>query len=306
MDNKAQTKAMPSWVLVVSLLGLVLLIVILVFQYNLFEVTESAAIDSACKTSVTLHSSFKLAGKDFFSKIKCPTRYVKVSKEKDVLPTMANELYNCWNNFGQDQLELFQHTPGEKRLYCVICSNVEFQGMNFKQPGLLNYLLKTNIPRQKKTFFEFLSNVEFSEFTEKPVQNLINVHDSNNEGLIDLSKSQSVIFVYNKTSERSKFETTFWGATRAGALGLGSTTAYLASIGGISLLGFTVLPTLAVGTVGTVTAASLGGYTGYLFGAEQSAKWKAGVLTLPYSEENINKLGCDELPIGGEGVEIII
>ncbi|MBS3113253.1 hypothetical protein J4418_04175 [Candidatus Woesearchaeota archaeon] len=302
MDKKSQTEANPIRFLLGSILIIIIAFIIISFQFNLFDILKSASTDNACKSSVVLNSVAKLSGNEFMDEIKCPTRDIKISDEKKVFPTVANELYNCWDNFGKGKLDLFKK---EKGMYCVICSRIEFTDLEGKKPGLFSYLYKTKLLNQDKTYYDALFDVNFDTITDAAVEELIQTHINKNDNL-DLSKPLGIMFLYDKTDINiGKGESTFWGATTGFLAGVG-TNAYLVSIGGVSFLGFTVVPTLVLGSGAIITGASLGTYIGYLFGHESSSEWRAGVVTMPLEQANIDKLGCVNLPVGGKEIEIIV
>jgi hypothetical protein len=291
----------PSTFMITMILIVLMTIVLIFFQSNLFNLIRATSTQNSCKVSVYTQATLKLSGHDMMetSKLDCPTNYVTVTKGKEAIPTIANEMYTCWDNFGRGQLELFQH---EDDNYCVVCSVIDFKGLEGNHPGMFNYLAYQKPKGKSLTYLEFLNNVGFSETTTKAFDNYMK------NQLVDFTRPLGIIFVYGKETMMDKKQTGLIGALGGGALG-GGLAAYSVGWTGLSVLGITLLSPLTVvsgvAAVGITAGAVAGGYGGYLLGSDQSATWDAKLLILPYNEESIKKLaGCKYLPIKGENSAI--
>lgn len=282
-----------TYIIVVTLI-FVSFIGIIFFQAQIMDFLREIGGEAPCRTSVYLHAYSKLSGKDFIqnTKLDCPTRYKEVSKENEVLPTIANEAYKCWDDFGSGQLELFDHNNWEGEVtYCHVCSTINFKGnLEGNLPGFLEYVGKYGVG--DKTYLELLYGVKFTENNMQEYKNAIVEADKNS---VNLNVPLAIIFLYDKESKLDKLYTSGIGSLVGGAIG--TTSIAYATITGA--LGIGLFPlTLGAGIITGVSV--VGAYSGYLLGSDSSADWDAKILVVPYTKQGLNKLNCQRLPIKTE------
>ncbi|MFA5141460.1 MAG: hypothetical protein WC471_00635 [Candidatus Woesearchaeota archaeon] len=304
MNKKALS--LPITYIMVLIICLVTLIVLIMFQSSIINLIKSTTTDNACKASVYLQSKLQLEGKNFIEtgNLECPTRVIELTKEAQIKPTIANELYSCWDNFGQGKWEIFK---ADSQTYCVICSNIQFKGLEGRLPGIIKYLANTKIPGESQTYFEGLNGVRFNENTISSFDNFITPEFD----YIDLTKPLSIVFVYSKRAAESKLSSTFQGIIGSTPLGMVSGTVVglytWSSLAGVTILGFGV-PAVTLGmtaAAGTITAMAIaGGAIGYMLGSTSSANWYAHVMAVPFDKDNIDKLGCTYMPVRGEVINV--
>lgn len=305
LSNLNKKGITPFNFLVMAIIILVMAMVLIFFQSDIIKFLTSTASDNLCKTSAYAQDFLKVSGEDIFEtmELDCPTRIVKVDNEKDVLPVVAEELYTCWDNFGQGKLELFKPESG---LYCVPCANIEFEGLNGYHPGLMKYLLVNKVPGGKQTYFEFLNGVSFKDDTYK---NIDSVFQNVDQKSIYLEKPLVVMFTYGKQANWDKKLLAFYGfltSTVTSSIGGIFAVAEFGFLPGITVLGLGPVTTTAlVGAVGITTIALTTSYAGYWLGSDTSADWDAKVLIIPYTEEGMKKLNCQYLPIRGDKSVIV-
>lgn len=288
---------------VITVIMLTMFIVLVFFQSQILDVMKQQAGENICKASVYFHSKLKISGKEIFQGLglDCPAKSIIIEKESEVLPTVANELANCWDNFGEGKLNVFKD---EDKTYCVPCAIINFKGLKGYHPGFLRSLTINKVPGKDMTYFEYLNGVRFTEGTLKQYQNSIAGIDKQS---IDMQKPLAILFLYGKDAHTDKK----LGATYGALLGLGVSVIggvlMLSTFGmaaGITVLGVTIVSPLymtgMLGVVGVTATTVTGGRIGYLLGSDTSADWDARVMALPYETESFKKLGCNELPVKGE------
>ena len=261
--------------------------ILFVFIRNSALVNVDVTAKEACKRSVQQYAKLKLPGIDLTrtDTIKCPTQSITISSEDEerAKSGAAKAMFDCFDQFGAGELELFDTRRGSTDNYCVVCSKLTFTEKEKEIRGLAEYLTTTTVPGQKKTYYEFLKGGVASEAEVKTVESVTPVD------VIDTSKPYAVMFAYGKT-------TGWWDKMSAGAI---AGTAGLV-VGG-AVAGFF---TGGVGWV--VAAAALTGGTSLGIAVAKApyleSDWQAGVLVMPYDEtikEILRKAGatCSEIPI---------
>lgn len=295
----------------VGLVSVVFLGVILfIFLKNSAIVNNDVTAKDACKRSVQQYAKLKLPGIDLThtDTIRCPTRSLTIDSSSDETANrgIAKAMYDCFDQFGAGELELFETRRGSTDNYCVVCSKLTFTEKDKEVRGLAAYLTIVTVPGHKYTYYGFLGG---SGVPEGDALNAAVVKDSNGNDKIDkgdsvdktvalnnipfdavnTSKNYAVMFTYGKT-------TGWWDKLSAGSI---AGTAGMV-VGG-AVAGFF---TGGVGWV--VAAAAVAGGSSTLFAVVKApnlqSDWSAGVVVLPFDDtikESLKKAGtdCKEIPI---------
>lgn len=226
---------------------------------------------------------------------------IKVQNKEDVYKALADEMANCWAEFGEGKLNYV----GEKlasHLYCSICSQIAFdKSVDFfiKAPStsgtaitneidkaeFYNYLAITNVSGKDMTYLNYLLGLKSAQTIEDALKNYKGSGTSSsgssvnvNFGTINLSQQYFVVM-----GIFSKLNTIEWAAVGA--------------VGGIGVIA------LAIGTAGisipitlvVVAGAAGGGAGGYFLGTAVSGESGQQFLSPTIVEANsddFNKLNC--------------
>lgn len=287
-------KGMSQEVLVGFVLVALALVIYLLFLTTLKSSTNSASEKEICKLSVEANSKrLEFKGVEVtpgLSDLKCPTQKVTIKDPEKIKLILANEMYDCWDQFGQGKIKFLDT---DTNTYCAICSKVSFEGnaQNKQLDGFINYLADTRIRDNSNipittidyTYLRFLTDYENTP-------DLLNNIKITQTDRLDTSSPYAIMFLYYK-------QQTFGRIQSAQVFALTPCITASLAIFGISATGAGVaaLPLLmpiggaACGPVG-ITASAVGGF---MIGSDHSADWGARVVTVPYSD--IDKLGCTEL-----------
>ena len=286
----------PARMMVILLLMLVVIVVLIVFTQQIFTKGDIHTARAQCRQSIDQNANLRLAGYQFSSRILCPTEYHKASgSDEEMLGTVAQELYRCWNDWGAGEEELFKP---EDSTFCVVCSVIEFDTRKEKLTGLMGVLNSRVIPRGGQTYQEFLTGVQVKEGVRTDLSNI----EANELDVIDTSKPLSIVFSYRKDAKLTKGEGLIWGLSIGAVAGLVTGTVLLVVFppAGAGIIGATIAATatgVAV-TASTTAGAIAGGGIGYYFGHDTSADWDARIIAVPFTQEDLNKrLQCDEFPV---------
>ncbi len=278
--------------------------ILFVFIKNSAVVNVDVTAKETCKRSVQQYAKLKLPGIDLTrtDTIKCPTQSITISSEDDEKANerangvIAKAMFDCFDQFGAGELELFDTRRGSTDNYCVVCSKLTFTGNGKEIDGLVDYLTTTTVPGQKKTYYEFLKGDAASEEEVKTLEKIAPFD------IIYTSKPYAVMFTYGKT-------TGWWDKLAAGIVA-GSVSAPVGLIVGGVVGGF--ISGFFTGGLGWVATAAYIGTTvgipavstGVAVAAAPSLQsdWQAGVIVMPYDEtikEILRKAGttCSEIPI---------
>jgi len=131
----------------IILLVLALIIGLLTFQQNFFKMLEGKPDKIRCKTSVFTASQLRLNEYALLNEIDCCTQEHTVKTEKEVLPTVAKALYDCYDQFHKGEKSLFQGTG----TYCHLCSTIRFE-KSVKETGNLHDYLFTGLAKPRTTY----------------------------------------------------------------------------------------------------------------------------------------------------------
>ena len=272
---------------------------LLKFQANIKEVYAEATAKQTCKTSVRANAALKLRYADFSGELNCPTVKVKIDdkNEENVKKKLADAMFDCWDQFGRGQLELFS----DDSVYCAICHRITFN-KEMKVNGFTEYLATKQIPAQKISYLQFLTtertqNSEFlKELENKKIVDTIDTSQGN---------EYAIIFTYIK-GKRSLDKYLEKAKYTAPGIGLIAVGFGIFKAGGIVGGSLSAIATPAVGVPVGLTISSVGGFV-----MAVGALWSglASYFTtvpfdnislisfIPYDAQNIKNLNCQEIPI---------
>jgi hypothetical protein len=264
---------------------LIVLIVLTVFFFKVEDIRKADESIKRCKLSVEMSSATHIKGIDVYDQLECPPNYIAIDGKSDesIKKTLANEMASCWYKFGGDSNELFGTGLASTR-YCALCSHITFKGdsKNRQLTGFSYYLADqtTKSSYGGKTYMNFLSQASFNSADKESLV-------SRTDDTINTANDYGVVYIYDKEGDLSEVQGLF-GGTAAGLV-----------VGGVLIL----FPepsglTKAFGIM--VISSAVGGGAGYAAGAAGDADWQAGVMLIPYTEEQFNNLKCEKLPISQE------
>lgn len=287
-------------------LGLIA-ISVLASVFFVFKTEVSAQTPKeVCKQSVKIAAlSNKIFGVDRSEEINCPTQYeeIKIRDEEAIKKKLASKMYDCWWQFWAGQEELF-NTP---KIYCVICSVTSFENKDRKIRGFSKYLMETEIPGKRIKYIDYFSGFETSKADEVVGEIEPEVLAGLENEELDTSKKYAVLFVYAKGKDNmEKIANHLFMKTPEGKLGaiasgiFGPIAGIGAGLGVIGSLGMVSNPVgWAIGIgVGTAALTVVGiELISYHFSSDNAPEWAAFVVFREYTAENIQELGCMELPV---------
>ena len=171
------------------------LIIGAVLFYFIFQADRNIdkATDERCRISVERNARLRLGEIAIGPTLDCETRDITIGRgysQDEAKEKIAGEMYACWRQFGQGKLDLFK----SEGIYCSICSRIKLETED-DITGFYEYLVKTNVPSLKTTYFEYLTG-----FSTPEAGGVIEVPDEVEIVNLDLEKGKtySVIFVYAK------------------------------------------------------------------------------------------------------------
>ncbi|PIN79542.1 hypothetical protein COV16_03615 [Candidatus Woesearchaeota archaeon CG10_big_fil_rev_8_21_14_0_10_34_8] len=276
------------------LIGLIILLVVafvfLMFYQKTIEISEAHKTIDICRQNIEVNAIGNIAGMQLYDDVKCPTEYYEVDSfdEEDIKREISDATAACWYKMGEGKYELFD-TNVEKDVYCVICSVIEFDSAPQEVTGMLKYMRDNNAPAlytkgQTKSYLDFLtpydSDTDWSildEFDEGDTNNKVNF-DTINTGY-----DYAQIFIYEKKGHLHKV----WTATAGLIAG---------TVGGALIISGVGAPVGVVLVGGAVVGAG-GAAAGYAAGSDTASDWEAYPAYVPYTEETLNALPCEKLPV---------
>ncbi len=325
-------KASVSWAMgvIIALIGSIIFLAFigLPMVLNMKGPVERLQLRNNCKTSVELHASFQTNSfKTDPSIIQCPTSFVNITsnkigyiygetyndetlpgseqlKERRIKELISDEIYYCWNQFGEGKKDLF----GGPKKYCKICSLIQFEDNDIEVKGLYDFMMKTTVPdetlaKNGVTYFDYVNG-----YTKKGKYDTSTVNRQYLEQLeIDSKSPYAVVFVYaksepfvdNAVEHISKFFESAGGKTAIAA-------GVVALAGGIALSATGIGTPVGVVVVlaATATIARSVAFDGAIEGvietqvkANRIKDWASFVVFGKYDESMLKGLGCEELPI---------
>ncbi len=291
-------------------------------------ITEAQQRD-ICKESVKKNAELHIKTYNPPSEmINCPPSYIEISNNKisyeyrsrtksisikgneeqkkaELQRIMADEIYYCWNQFGEGKLDIF----GGAKKYCSICSVISFKENTPEMNGFefYSYLIKNTVPntelsQQGVTYFDYMQG------RSKKGEMDPNLLLKNSEGLrqikFEQDSSYSVIFVYAKSEPMIDNAMEFIGkfiespggkgAIIGGALIAGGA---ILSMTGVALPAGVALIAAGAGAVirGATFDAAVEGVIEANLKRNAIRDWTAFTIFGKYDENFIKGLGCEEI-----------
>ncbi|MEM3370661.1 MAG: hypothetical protein QXW00_02955 [Candidatus Woesearchaeota archaeon] len=271
-------RGLEKRIVVYSVIGAAFLLIMMLIYREIYLANDENAEKEICKESVLLYSKTAVvSGKPLSDSLRCPTKYLKLDpKDAEVKNKIANELYDCWDNFYRGQLELFDPQNGR---FCVVCSVISFSEKNKKIDGFSSYLASTKIYGKNETYLEFLSNGVGSNYDLQAKYLDYNFQ-------IDTSNTYAVILLYDKISRMSYMKKAEIGGISGLAAG-GVVAGVIISLTGVGLV---------AGIIITATSLVAGAASGAIIGTQAGAsksEWTAAVALL--DEKELQSINCDYL-----------
>ena len=284
--------------LVVIMLSVTVFIVISVV-IKFWYLSESGHIPKeVCRQSVDAAALSNIGGIDLSAEVNCPTQYkeIKTNDENIIKRELANQMSDCWWQFGEGKKELFS---AASKTYCVVCSVTSFENKDKKVRGFSKYLIETNVPGKKIRYIDYFNGYE----TSKADEVVGGIDPETMAGLeneeLNTSKDYATLFVYAKgKDEMQKIANHLFMKTPEGkgAAIVGGIAGVAGGIGAVSVLGFFISnPVGWAAGFGAVTLVTIE-YIFYRFSSDNAPEWAAFVVFREYNSEAIKDLGCMELP----------
>ncbi len=291
--------------LVLILLSVVVLFFILSFFIVPFKSSLNSYSEKSCNSFIKtkfLFSKFDVNIPFSSSKNFCSPSFIKIKSSDDntVKKVFSDSLINCWKEYGRGSVELFSKTG--KKFYCVLCSHMTFEEKNKKISGFKQYLLEKKVPYypyKDYTYMEFLSNCDlepcegefyFFDATKKESsESLKSVKNFQNNILdeIDTSKDYATLYlIYENNALLKKLDALKYSLSSGGIVAM----VLLPTIGSV--------PILVIGSAVTIVSLSTGKVLFEI--ASKNPEWNAGVTIIPYDEETLKGLECENLVINNK------
>ena len=284
---------------ILSLILVVVFIVIMsMFIIDFSKKTEQGTQKDICKNSIYMHSSGKIGLSDLDLDIKCPTQELEI-KTKDpekIKYRMAKAMYDCWDQFGKGELELF---GAEETIYCNVCHIISFDEKDEEITGFPEYLATKYIPGKPGTsYLEFFMNYETDD-PSNVIPEMDETQTTTYEGgaVIDTSKTYATIFAYAKgedeiqkikdalTVQHIDGTAPLIVAGVAGATGI----AILIIVSASNPIGWVLIGVglLVYGIVAAIDS----------FFDDNPVEWASFILLREYNQASLEDIGCKYIPL---------
>lgn len=283
----------PVGIILVMIFGILLLLFIIYLSvYKFTSATEEAAWKTSCAESVRAHALFGLReGITKKPAITCPIRDVTIDADLDssrgqlqAKKEIAETMKDCWDVFGRGKYDLFT----EEKVFCSVCSVIRFNEKDKELSGLASFLLSENVPGQRVTYSDYLTNIETSQARRLIGSFSPEQHQQFEGGRLSTSNDYGVIFVYAKGDDKiSELGRHLTAQTTAGQVGA------VISIGvGAGVLIFVSGPVgWGLAAVGVAASEAIT----YFFSEDNRPEWMAMLLLREYTREALSF--CEGLPV---------
>ncbi len=147
MNNKTQLGLV---FLVVMIIIAITTIALLKFQLSFKQAGAEKAEKETCRLSVLAATKLRLASFELLNNVECCQQNYVVKDQEEVVPTLANALYDCYNQFLKGEARLFS---GQGR-FCFVCSTIQFAdgAAQGDIEGFYSYFFNQRAPRSRKTY----------------------------------------------------------------------------------------------------------------------------------------------------------
>ena len=150
--------------IVAGIVVLVIAGILLLIVTNILRSGGETSSREACRTSVLLREQTAIFGEPLYGgTLECETDVLEVESrdEEKIYETITNEMYDCWYQFGEGELDFegeWDFWEGDN--WCFVCSRLDFgdgtQEEYSELEGLFNYLKTEKVPfSEDQTFFEY-------------------------------------------------------------------------------------------------------------------------------------------------------
>ncbi len=319
--------------------SLVIAIVTLLFLFKItqtqVEAMDNAFLREACKQSVQRQSELHIKTYNPPSEmINCPTSYLDFTRDKinyeygdrkkstklkgsdedrkeTMKKAMADEIYYCWNQFGEGKLDLF----GGPKKYCSVCSVLTFkdQGTELNGYEFYSYLMKTYVPdkelaREGITYFDYMQGYQKKGAFDPNI--LLKNKQELEQTKMETNSAYAVVFVYAKSEpmidNALEIIGKFWESNSgkvavigAALLFVGGAVVSLTGIGAPA--GVAMMVTAGAMVVRSVTMdAAIEGATEAYVKRDVIRDWTSFTMFGKYDENILKDLGCEELAAGNK------
>lgn len=330
--DKRNKKGISTEVLV----GLVLTIVTTAVLLGLVEMQGKSVEDvtsrEICRQSVQKHADLHIRTFNPPSDmINCPAAYIEISKDKamyeyrnrksiinlkgtekekkqQVQRIMADEIYNCWNQFGEGKKDLF----GGPKKYCSVCSVFQFNDdLELNGYEFYTFLMQNKVPNRKLaengiTYFDYMQG-RTKKGTADP-STLQKYRTELEKTLMDGKSPYAVVFVYAKSEpmidNTMEFLNKFWESSGGKVAVIGGAIVFaggialsLTGIGAPAGISLAVIGASALRAVSTFDIQIIEGVAEAELKRDVIRDWTAFTVFGKYDEGTLKELGCEELPI---------
>ncbi len=288
--------------------ALVLVIVALLGVLYAFQKTNQSVIEETqCSVQVRQHAALKkLTGQQFESRIKgCGPEQVEIQDLEKANKKIADEMAQCWSEFGRGKLNLFE---GD-HLFCNVCSVVRFEDRGERVTGFSRFLRENNIPNREISYIDWLTlassenSVEVDSLEENQDELKNQRQNYLDQEHLSTDKKYAVTFLYAKGQDSLRtIRNHLIGKTTEGKVG--GTFA----LTGIAMAGGTKLVSVALGALGLSnpfgwvvyagSALAVGGEViSYLYSDEAAHEWVSTMVLTEMNESTLDRLNCDYDPV---------
>lgn len=300
--------------LILLVVAVLVIVSFLYFNKGIASASDRSGAVTACRASVERNAHLRLGGFEFPASVDCPARELQVNDKEKANQNIAEEMYDCWYQYGEGRLPLFK----DDATYCSVCAFVRIKtGESVK--GLPYYLMSEQIPGSSGTlYYDYLQGYKTGR-AEQAIGMLKDAALLNTTTANELKPgyTYAVIFQYIKGEEHlKKYREHFLAKTPAGKAGFVIGTAgalgVLAPVGtmaALSTIGIVAGPpgwvVLAAGATALAVYGAAEGIT-LLFSPDNVPEWASFIVLREWSSdvgdtsfaETVlrDELGCEYFP----------
>lgn len=279
----------------------VMTLLILIFILSLYLDLQLEKFDEdACRASIKSHELLAKRGVQITgAEFNCPTEYntLDTDDEMEIKYKIADEMVECWDDFGNGRLVLFD----DEMVYCSVCNVVDFRHKDISVDGFTTFLGTRLAPDKNVTYMDHLMGYEVPrtrEYLDDP--SIYDQEKSRLENQIDTSKNYSIVYIHAKGEKKiAQLKQALGGKTRTSVImGMGVLGTGAAVTAGIIIatpVGWAAGTAIAVtGGIISLVAGAWTGITTFVAGEEDHHI--AFVLLKEHTASEFDELGCDYFP----------
>ncbi len=317
-------KGIEKATLVFLILGLSIAVFYLFFNRSIAEAGDRSAAVTACKASVAKNSVLRIGALEFPTSLNCPARSIKISKAGDeesnasANKRIAESLYDCWYQYGEGKLNLYQ---GEGT-FCSVCTFIDIEA---EKPvgGLPDYLMSEDVPDNSgRLYIDYLLGYSTPKAGKmlgsdvvkgSPLFDAAAKSELEGKSKLEGKTTYANIFVYAKgKDELEKLKRHLTAETIAGKVGLvigvagggvaaGGTMVAVATLGA-ALGGPPGWVVLGVGAAAFGIVYTMSEAVSFIYSPDNVPEWAAFTVIRKWNAEDTaddvlkGELGCDYFP----------